>query len=33
VTDAFKIVMDDIFGAGKEVNTQTLIKALKIKYV
>ena len=31
VTDAFKIVMDDIFGAGKEVNTQTLIKSIENK--
>ena len=31
VTDAFKIVMDDIFGAGKEVNTPDLIQSIEKK--
>ena len=31
VTNAFKIVMDDIFGAGKEVNTDALIKSIERK--
>ena len=31
VTDAFKITLDDIFGAGREVNTDALIKSIERK--
>jgi hypothetical protein len=31
VTESFKMVMDDIFGAGKEVNTEKLIKSIEDK--
>ncbi len=31
VTESFKMVMDDIFGAGKEVNTEKLIKSIENK--
>lgn len=31
VTDAFKIVLDDIFGAGKDINMEQLIKSIENK--